>query len=107
MDNLLENTLPKLMGDKTDNLNSPLLNKVKLLTKNLPQRKIQTVGFIGKIYQTFKEEIPFGSVQFSSVQSLSCVRLFATPWIAARQASLSVTNSQSSPKLINLVQAPS
>ena len=33
------------------------------------------------------------SVQFSSVQSLSCVRLFATPWIAAHQASLSITNS--------------
>ena len=29
------------------------------------------------------------------VQSLNCVRLFATPWIAARQASLSITNSQS------------
>ena len=35
----------------------------------------------------------------SSVQSLSHVRLFATPWIAARQASLSITNSWSSPKL--------
>ena len=35
----------------------------------------------------------------SSVQSLSCVRLFATPWIAARQASLSITNSWSSLKL--------
>ena len=35
---------------------------------------------------------------FSSVQSLSCVRTFATPWTAARQASLSITNSQSSPK---------
>ena len=35
----------------------------------------------------------------SSVQSLSRVRLFVTPWIAARQASLSITNSQSSPKL--------
>ena len=34
--------------------------------------------------------------QFSSVQSLSHVRLFVTPWIAARQASLSITNSQSS-----------
>ena len=33
---------------------------------------------------------------FSSVQLLSCVRLFATPWIAARQASLSITNSRSS-----------
>ena len=35
------------------------------------------------------------SLQFSSVQLLSCVRLFATPWTAARQASLSITNSQS------------
>ena len=36
-----------------------------------------------------------GSVQFRSVQSLSHVRLFATPWTAARQASLSITNSLS------------
>ena len=35
-------------------------------------------------------------IQFSSVQSLSRVRLFATPWIAARQASLSITISRSS-----------
>ena len=39
---------------------------------------------------------------FSSVQSLSHVRLFATPWIAARQASLSITNSRSSPKLMSI-----
>ena len=39
------------------------------------------------------------SVQFSSVQSLSHAWLFATPWIAARQASLSITNSQSSLRL--------
>ena len=38
--------------------------------------------------------------EFSSVQSLSCVQLFVTPWIAARQASLSITNSQSSLKLM-------
>ena len=37
-------------------------------------------------------------VQFSSVQSLSHVRLFATPWIAAHQVSLSITNSWSSPR---------
>ena len=36
------------------------------------------------------------SVQFSSVQSLSHVWLFVTPWMAAHQASLSITNSQSS-----------
>ena len=41
-------------------------------------------------------------VQFSSVQSLSPVWLFATPWIAACQASLYITNSQSSPKLISI-----
>ena len=39
------------------------------------------------------------SVQFSSVQSLSCIGLFATPWIAACQASLSITSSRSSLKL--------
>ena len=38
-------------------------------------------------------------LQFSSVQSLSHVRLFATPWITARQASLSITNSRSSLRL--------
>ena len=37
---------------------------------------------------------------FSSVQSLSHVRLFATPWIAAHQASLSITNSRSSLRLM-------
>ena len=41
-----------------------------------------------------------GGLQFSSIQSLSHVRLFVTPWIAARQASLSITNSLSSLKLM-------
>ena len=43
-----------------------------------------------------------GSVQFSSVQSLSRVRLFATPWIAVRQASLSITISRSSLRLTSI-----
>ena len=38
----------------------------------------------------------------SSVQSLSCVQLFATPWIAACQASLSITNSRSLLKLLSI-----
>ena len=42
------------------------------------------------------------SVQFSSVQSLSCVHLFATPWTAACQASLSITNSWSPPKPMSI-----
>ena len=41
-------------------------------------------------------------IQFSSVQSLSRVQLFATPWIAAHQASLSITNSQSSLILMSI-----
>ena len=40
--------------------------------------------------------------QFSSVQSLSCLRLFATPWTAACQASLSITSSQSLLKLMSI-----
>ena len=41
-----------------------------------------------------------GSIQFSSVQSLSCVWLSVTPWIAACQASLSINNSRSLLKLM-------
>ena len=37
-----------------------------------------------------------------SVQSLSCVQFFVTPWTAAYQASLSITNSQSLPKLMSI-----
>ena len=43
--------------------------------------------------------------QIRSDQSLSCVRLFATPRIAARQASLSITNSQSSLRLMSIESA--
>ena len=41
-------------------------------------------------------------VRFSSVQSLSRVRLFVTPWTTACQASLSITNSQTLPKLMSV-----
>ena len=49
-----------------------------------------------KLKRVGKTTRPFSAVQFSSVQSLSHVRLFVTPWIAACQASLSITNSRSS-----------
>ena len=52
--------------------------------------------FIGWNIYLKKISFPF---QIRSDQSLSHVRLFATPWIAARQASLSITNSRSLPKL--------
>ena len=44
--------------------------------------------------------------QFSSVQSFSCVRFFVTPWTAACQASLSITNSQSLFKLMSIESCP-
>ena len=51
-------------------------------------------------YFTYYTETRY--TQFSSVQLLSCVWLFATPWIAARQACLSITNSRSSPRLMSI-----
>ena len=55
----------------------------------------------------YRKDLP--SVQFSSVQSLSRIWLFATPWITARQSSLSITNSWSLPKPMStkLVMPPS
>ena len=41
-------------------------------------------------------------VQFNTVQSLSCVQLLATPWTSGRRASLSITSSQSLPKLMSI-----
>ena len=56
-----------------------------------------------KVLKQFKwKKYVYGSVQFSSVQLISRVWLFATPWIAARQAFLSITNSQSSLKLTSI-----
>ena len=50
---------------------------------------------------TLKDELTTW-VQFSSIQPLSCIRLFATPWTAALQASLSNINSWSLPKLTSI-----
>ena len=50
--------------------------------------------------QIINRAMSVSPVQFSSVQSLSRVRLFATPWTAGRQASLSITNSRSLLKLM-------
>ena len=46
--------------------------------------------------------LEFPDVYISSVQFLSCIGLFATPWTAARQASLSITNSQNLLKLMSI-----
>ena len=42
------------------------------------------------------------SVRFSAVQLLSCLQLFATPWTAVHQASLSITNSWSLLRLMSV-----
>ena len=60
------------------------------------------LGRLSSISLLFFDLNRIPSVQFSSVQSLSRVWRFATPWIAARQASLSITNSQSSLKLTSI-----
>ena len=59
------------------------------------QLLLETVGKLPRMCNSYK-------YQFSSVQSLSCVRVFATPWTAARQAFLSITKSQSSLKLMSI-----
>ena len=50
----------------------------------------------------WKQPRCLSTVQCSSVQLLSCVQLFATPWTAAHLASLSITNFQSLPKLMSI-----
>ena len=52
--------------------------------------------------QDYSDTVTSLVVQFRSVQSLSHVWLLATPWTTARQASLSITNSWSLPKLISI-----
>ena len=52
-------------------------------------------------WETWYKFEPELNIQFSSVESLSRLRLFATPWTAARQASLSITNSRSLRKLMS------
>ena len=60
---------------------------------------------MGRVYFELRicTGIMIGSVQ--SVQLLSCVQLFATPWTEVRQASLFITNSRSSPKLMSIESA--
>ena len=65
--------------------------------KNLTQDKYREIKILHFQYMSlsFNAGCQCSNVQFSSVQSLSHVRLFMTPWITARQASLSITNSWS------------
>ena len=69
-----------------------------LLLKNRNERGESGILVVRKAHKF----TPFSSVQFSSVQLLSRVRLSVTPWIAAHQASLSITNSRSSLRLTSI-----
>ena len=66
-------------------------NELVYLTKEVSRQNVVSVG----IFQVYM-------IQFSSVQTLSYVWLFVTPCTAARQAPLSITNSQSLFKLISI-----
>ena len=68
--------------------------EVHWTTKGIQDRGITFRKFIVLFGKTGSQ------IRICSVQSLSRVRLFATPWITARQASLSITNSQSLLKLM-------
>ena len=64
---------------------------------NIPYIYIYIITSLSIFILTVDGHLGCFLVQFSSVQWLSRVWLFSTPWTAARQASLSITNSRSSP----------
>ena len=79
---------PHLNSKQNKNANPIIRRQDYHLTQSCPSEE----------KQTNKNSAPTSPYKFSSVQLPSRVRLFETPWIAARQASLSITNSRSSPK---------
>ena len=71
----------------------------KKVLKSISHRKVQ-IKMTMRYYYTL---IRMATIEdISSVQSLSRVRFFATPWTVTHQASLSITNSQSLPKLLSI-----
>ena len=76
-----------------------LLNKASFLFPT--NAYLPNIGFQGVCSQTWLQSQDF-TIGFVVVQLLSCVRLFATPWIAAHQASLSFTISWSLLKLMSV-----
>ena len=61
-----------------------------------------SLQYILHILSTYSLQQSFSSVHFSSIQLLNHVRLLATPWITAHQASPSITNSRSLLKLMSI-----
>ena len=75
--------------------------KQKYAPANRKQEYIKHYQF-GTLFSILVFNTRKTSVQFSSVQSLSRIRFFATPWITARQASLSIIISRSPPKPMSI-----
>ena len=73
-----------------------LKKQIFLSYREMPQNPNSQTNI--KKENSWRDQFPV----FSSVQSLSCVRLFETPWIAACQASLTTTNSWSPPKPLSV-----
>ena len=71
-------------------------DELQILWKNIAQSEGSRSCTFGNLHRAVDKN------NFSSVQSLSCVQLFVTPWTAACQASLYITNSRSSPKLMSI-----
>jgi len=119
-DSCLENTMNSMKRQKDTTLKDELLRSVGAqVSKRSVEKQLQKewrdgakqkqhpavdVTGDGSKVQCCKEQYYMGTwnVQFSPVQSLSCVQLFATPWITTRQASLSITNSWSSLRLTSI-----
>ena len=78
-----------------------LANKFEMPSVLLPFYSFLVIIFSNR-RKKHKLSLDWQYIQFSSVQSLSHVRFFVTPWIAAHQASLSINNSQSSLTLMSM-----
>ena len=85
---------------KTDNGPACISKQFKQFLHSFSIKQITDIPYNPQTQDIIKETHYTQSVQFCSVQSLSRVRLFATPWTTARQASLSITNSRSLLKLM-------
>ena len=73
-----------------------------ILQSEVSQKEKHQYSIWMHIYVEFRKMVMMTIYQFSSVQFLSRVQYFATPWTAARQASLSITNSRSLPKFMSI-----
>ena len=79
-----------------------LPSQVKILLKKKKEKKKHWVTLHFGNSQNISNPLPAKNIQFSSIQSLSCVWLSATLWTAAHQASLSITNHLSLLKLMSI-----